>query len=162
MKSIDIFFQREGVRDVGHLECDAEASFASIKARLVELGAATAEALLFAEDTDDPVDEAEAVGKAAGKAGVKLHVHRCRHIEVAVTFMTRTESRNFAPGVTVANVKRWAADKFNMSKEDATEHVLQLKGTHDRPPPSTHIGALVQGLKCRVDFDLVPNERVQG
>lgn len=162
MKSIDIFYQREGVRDVGHLETEAETNLASIKARLIELGAATAETLLFAEDADDPLDEAVTVGKAAGKSGLKLHLHRCKHIEVAVTFMTKTESRNFGPGVTVASVKRWAADKFNMSKEDASEHLLQLKGTHDRPSPSTHIGTLAHCPKCRVDFDLVPNERVQG
>jgi len=162
MKSIDIFYQREGVRDVGHLESEPEANLAEIKARLIGLGAATAETLLFAEDNDDPLDEAMTVDKAAGKGGLKLHLHRCHRVEVAVTFMTKTENRSFGPGVTVAAVKRWATDKFNMSKEDASEHVLQLKSTFDRPPPGTHIGALAHGPKCRVDFDLVPNERVQG
>ena len=42
------------------------------------------------------------------------------------------------------------------------EHVLQIAGTHDRPTPSTHIGALVTHPNCRIAFDLVANERVQG
>jgi hypothetical protein len=52
--------------------------------------------------------------------------------------------------------------KFGMSEEEAGEHVLQIAGTHNRPAPGTHIGALVSHGQCRIAFNLVPEERVNG
>ena len=46
--------------------------------------------------------------------------------------------------------------------EEAGEHVLQLAGSHDRPAPGTHIGALTHGKVCGLAFDLVADERVNG
>ena len=60
-------------------------------------------------------------------------------------------------------MKRWAAEKkFDMSDDEVGEHVLQIAGTHDRPAPGTHIGALTDGKVCSLAFDLVPDERVNG
>jgi hypothetical protein len=82
---------------------------------------------------------------------------------VAVTFNGETVERRFPPSATVARVKRWAAEKkFGMSEEEAGEHVLQIAGTHDRPAPGTHIGALTDDKVCGVAFDLVPDERING
>jgi hypothetical protein len=65
--------------------------------------------------------------------------------------------------VTVARIKHWAAvTKFGMTEEEAGEHLLQIAGTQDRPTPGTHIGTLASSPECRVRFDLVPNERVNG
>ena len=49
-----------------------------------------------------------------------------------------------------------------MSAEEAGEHVLQIVGTHERPSPGTHVGALNDDKERVVAFDLVPDERVQG
>jgi hypothetical protein len=49
-----------------------------------------------------------------------------------------------------------------MTPEEAGEHVLQIAGTHDRPAPSTHLGALAACPHCQVIFDLVPDQRVNG
>ena len=69
----------------------------------------------------------------------------------------------FGPGTTVARVKHWAAvQKFHMSEEEAGEHHLQITGTQDRPAPGMHIGTLASCPECRVRFDLVPDERVNG
>ena len=68
-----------------------------------------------------------------------------------------------ALATTVARVKHWAAQrKFNMSPEEASEHVLQIKGSHDRPAPGTHLGTLAACPQCAVAFDLVPDQRVNG
>src|SRR3546814_8361903 len=78
-----------------------------------------------------------------------LHLHRCRHIMVAVTYNGETIDRKFAPGATIARVKRWAAErKFGMTEEEAGEHVLQIAGTHERPAPGTHIGVLANRKTC--------------
>ena len=163
MKSIDLFYQGEGVGEVEHLELEPEATFAVLKAHLVEKHKISVDALLFIEDEDEPIDEGVLLKDRATAKGLKVHIHRCRHVEVTVTFNGETVERRFPPSATVARVKRWAAEKkFGMSEEEAGEHVLQIAGTHDRPAPGTHIGALTDGKVCGVAFDLVPDERING
>lgn len=163
MKTIDLFYQGEGVGEIEHLEIAPDTTFAQLKARLVEKHGGSPDALLFAENDDDPLDDAQTVKERTDGKGLKLHLHRCRHIAVTVTFNGETIDRKFAPGATVARVKRWAAErKFGMTKEEAGEHVLQIAGTHERPAPGTHIGALATPRTCALAFDLVADERVNG
>jgi hypothetical protein len=163
MKSIDLFYQGEGVGEIAHIELDPDATFALLKGLLAEKHGVAADAMLFLQDEDEPIDEAALLKDHATAKGLKVHIHRCRHIEVTVTFNNETVERRFAPGATVARVKRWAAEhKFGMSGEDAGEHVLQIAGTHERPTPGTHIGALTDGKVCALTFDLVADERVNG
>ncbi len=163
MKTIDLFYQGEGIGETEHLDIDPDTTFADLKARLIEKHGGAPEALLFVEDEDDPVDDKQTVKGRAGGKGLKLHLNRCRHVAVSVTYNGETIERNFAPAATVARVKRWAAErKFGMTEEEAGEHVLQIAGTHERPAPGAHIGALVQRKSCTLAFDLVPDERVNG
>lgn len=163
MKSIDLFYQGEGVGEIAHIELEPDATFAVLKARLVEKHKIPVDALLYIEDEDEPIDEAVLLKDRGTTKGLKVHIHRCRHVEVAVTFNGETVERRFPPSATVARVKRWAAEKkFGMSEEEAGEHVLQIAGTHDRPAPGTHIGALTNSGVCALAFDLVPDERING
>lgn len=163
MNRIDIFYQREGIGDFEHIEIETNETFAALKARLANKHCLAPETLLFMEDNDEPTDDATLVHSCAGATGLKVHLHRCRHVHVSVTFNNETVEHNFAPSATVARVKRWAAErKFGMSAEEAGEHVLQIVGTQDRPRPGIHIGALVNSPSCRVAFDLVPDERING
>lgn len=163
MKTIDLFYQGDGLAEIDHLEIAAEASVADIKARLIEKHGCAPETLLFLEDEDEPLDDAQlAKAREAGK-GLKLHLNRCRQVAVSVFFNGETVERKFAPGATVARVKRWAAErKLGMTEEEAGEHALQIAGTHERPAPGTHIGAMAQRKTCAVAFDLVADERVNG
>jgi hypothetical protein len=163
MTTIDLFYQGDGLAEIEHLEIAAEASVADLKARLIEKHGCPPETLLFLEDEDEPLDDAQmAKARGTGK-GLKLHLNRCRHIAVSVFFNGETVDRKFAPGATVARVKRWAAERnFGMTDEEAGEHVLQIAGTHERPAPGTHIGAIAQRKTCAVAFDLVADERVNG
>jgi hypothetical protein len=163
MKYIDLFYQAEGVSEVSHIELESDATFATLKARLTEKHVLPLDALVFIEDEDEPCDEVVLVKDRATAKGLKVHVHRCRHVEVTVTFNGETVDRRFAPSATVARVKRWAAEhKFGMSEEEAGEHVLQIAGSHYRPAPGTHIGSLTDGKVCGMTFDLVADERVNG
>lgn len=163
MKSIDLFYQGEGVGEIEHIELEPDATFAVLKARLVEKHKIPLDALLFIEDEDEPIDERVLLKDRATAKGLKVHIHRCRHVEVTVTFNGETVQRRFPPSATVSRVKRWAAEKkFGMSEEEAGEHALQIAGTHDRPAPGTHIGALTDGKVCFLAFDLVPDERING
>jgi len=163
MKTIDVFYQGEGLKEIEHIELGADKDFAALKAKLVEKHGLPAESLLFLEDDEDPIDEHARVADHAGMCGVKAHVHRCRRIDVRVRFNGKNVERKFAPGATIARVKHWAAEKeFGMSAQEAGEHVLQLFGSHERPAPGTHLGALVDCKKCQLAFDLVADERVNG
>ena len=163
MKVIDVFYQGEGIREIEHIEVGDDHSFSSLKAILTEKHGLEKDLLIFLEDCDEPIDEVLIVREHVGPCGIKAHLHRCRHIEVVVTFNGEPVHHHFGPGTTVARVKRWAAEKkFGMSEEESTEHVLQLSGSHDRPSPGTHLGALAACPSCRVAFDLVPDQRVNG
>lgn len=163
MKTIDLFYQGDGLAEIEHLEIAAEASVADLMARLIEKHGCAPDTLLFLEDEDEPLDDAQlAKARETGK-GLKLHLNRCRQIAVSVVFNGETVDRKFAPGATMARVKRWAAErKFGMTDEESGEHVLQIAGTHERPAPGTHIGTIAQRMTCAVAFDLVADERVNG
>ena len=163
MKSIDLFCQGEGVGEIVHIELASDATFAVLKARLTEKHRIPDSALLFIEDEDEPIDESVLVKDRATAKGLKVHIHRCRHVKVTVMFNGKTVECHFPPSATVARVKRWTAEKkFGMSEDEAGEHVLQIAGTHDRPAPGTHIGALTDDKSDSLSFDLVPDERVNG
>jgi hypothetical protein len=163
MKPVDLFYQGQGISDIEHLEVGPEVTFGTAKGLIGVKHNLPPAAWIFVEDEDDPIEDAIRVIDLAGPKGVKVHVHCCRRVDVAVTFNGEAVERRFPPSTTVARVKRWAAEhKFGMSEEEAGEHVLQIAGTHDRPAPGAHVGRLTDGKVCRVEFDLVADERVNG
>jgi hypothetical protein len=163
MASIDIFYQGEGLREIEHIEVGPEHTFSTLKALIIEKHGLEGDVLIFLEDSDEPLDETVVVRQHVGPTGLKAHLHRCRHVEVDVRFNNETVHHRFGPGATIARVKRWAAEhKFGMTPEEASEHVLQILGTQDRPSPGTHLGALTKCPHCRLAFDLVPDQRVNG
>src|SRR5690242_3680080 len=83
MTAIDVFYQGEGVREVEHIELGSDHTFASLKSILIEKHGLETDVLIFLEDSDEPLDELLFVREHAGHVGVKVHVHRCRHVEVA-------------------------------------------------------------------------------
>jgi hypothetical protein len=165
VKDIEILLQGEGIPDIQVVRLGHGKSVMDLLAAAATLRKAgfDGEFLVFVEDAEEPLAAHDAL--PAGKHGqpARLHVHRCRLVEVAVTFNGVTKEHRFGPGTTVAAVKKWTAIKaFGMTPGDAAEHVLQLAGTADRPEPDTHIGTLVACPDCRVRFDLVPLKRVEG
>jgi hypothetical protein len=163
MTTIDVFYQGEHIREIEHLEIDDGYSVGAVKTLILQKHGGDAAILLFLEDADEELDEATLITTLGCVSGLKLHLHRCYHVEVEVTFAGETVHHKFRPGATVARIKCWAAErKFGMTEEEASEHRLQITGTQDRPAPSTHIGTLATCPACRVAFDLVPDERVNG
>ena len=163
MQTLELFFQGEGLSEMQHLSVESDATFDVIKAQLVEKFDIPTDAILFAEDVDEPLDNHAPAIDHASAAGIKLHFNRCSKVEVLVTFNGETADCHFAPSATVGRIKKQVAElKFKMSDEEAGEHVLQISGTHNRPVPGTHIGVLSPQGACEVKFDLVPDERVNG
>lgn len=163
MKSIDIFYQGDGIPALEHIETDAETTFGALLALIVKKHGLDDECLLFLEDEDEPADGEAAIGKKASRAGIKVHIHRCRKVAVSVHFKDKTVRDEFPPSATIARIKRWAAvRKLGMTEEEASHHHLQLTGTTDQPNPSIHVGTLARCPKCNVEFDLVTTPIVNG
>ena len=163
MTSIDVFYQGEGIREIAHFEANPDQTFAAIKIAIIEKHGLDKETLIYLEDRDEPMDERSLIGDRAGQSAIKAHLHRCRHVAVAIIFNGETVHHRFGPSTTVERVKTWVAEKkFGMTPQEAGEHVLQIAGTKDRPDPGTHLGTIASCPACKVAFDLVPNERING
>src|SRR4051812_33338979 len=123
MSGIDVFYQGEGIAGIQHLEFPADETVTALKLHLTKKHGFTEDVLIFIEDEEEPVEGEKRLQHCAGPAGIKVHLHRCRRVEVKVVFNGQTVEHEFAPGTTVARVKHWAAEKkFGMSKEEAAEH----------------------------------------
>ena len=143
MKPIDIFYQGENIHGIDHLELEPDKTFNHLKTLISKKHELSHDFLLFIEDSEHAVDDSQLINEHSKRAGIKAHVHRCKHIAVRVNFGGDTVERRFSPASTIARVKRWAAEKeFGMTAEDASEHVLQIAGSNERPAPGTHLGAL--------------------
>lgn len=163
MKTIDIFYQGEGITALEHIEIGNHESFGTLCALIGEKHGLGGDACLFIEDEAEPIADELPVASRAGRAGVKVHIHRCRKVTVTVHFKDKSVHDTIAPGTTVARVKQWAAiHQFRMTEEEASHHHLQLAGTTVQPDPGTHIGTLVTSDKCAVEFDLVSTPKVNG
>lgn len=166
MTEIEIFLQGDGIKDITLVRVPRDSTVQSI------IEAATAHGLpvqkgdstlvVFKEDEEEPLDldatlEAATIGDRA-----RIHVHRCRRVEISVNFNGVQKGRRFAPAATMLRVKHWADREFGLKGVDATDHVLQLCGATTQPDEDTHVGSLVTFPRCVLCFDLVPKERVEG
>ena len=149
MTSIDVFYQGEGIREIAHFEATPDQTFAAIKIAIIEKHGLDKETLIYLEDRDEPMDERSLVRDRAGQSAIKAHLHRCRHVAVAITFNGETVHHRFGPSTTVERVKTWAAEKkFGMTPQEAGEHVLPIAGTKDRPDPGTQLGTIASCPAC--------------
>lgn len=162
MTPIDTFYQCECQVDANHMAIDPSVTIDELKSRLIEKHNLAGDLLVFDEDAEEPLEGNATISTVVGKSGAKLHIHRCRKIGICVHYSGQSASRKFAPGTTVAKVKHWAARTFDLSKETIGEHQLQIVGTHERPSPGSHIGCLTAHPECQVEFDLLPDERING
>lgn len=161
-----IYVQSEFFSDIKLVEVDGEAAIEELKrASLALLPAGTDVGELsvsFEDDEDDVAAKATHIKQLKKEHGIRVHLHRCKHIDVQVRFGSEVVSRQFRPAATVGLVRLWAGHKFGMALGDIAEHVLQIAGTTEQPDVDTHIGALTKCPQCAVAFDLVPAHRVNG
>jgi hypothetical protein len=164
MTKVNVFVQGEGISDVLRIELDPGTTVGGLKkeCEAIRKIPLNGEVAVFTEDADAPLGDDIAISTLDVRHGIRLHVHRCRHVEVKVSFAGRAAERSFTPAATIGRVKLWAAQEFGLSKEDAAEHVLQISGSTVQPDPDTHVGSLVSCPTCGIAFDLVPSQRING
>jgi len=164
---IELFLQGEGIQDIALVRVPRDGTARDIieAARAHGLSAPdVAKALVLVEDAEEPLaPDAPLEAAGIGHRG-RVHVHRCRRVEVTVNFNADQKSEAFPPSATMARVKKWAVGKrgFDLTSIDATEHLLQVCGSTSRPDEDVHIGTLVEVPACELCFDLVAKQRVEG
>jgi hypothetical protein len=171
MQSIDIFIQSEHSPDIRAGVAEPVQNLAGLLAKLEPPIVLQDGQFIFLEDLAAPLEPDAIVeellpmcpNEQGMASALRLHISRCRLVEVSVRFNAEEAKRRFAPGATIARVHHWAARRaFNLSPRDAAEHVLQIRGTNARPDRDVHVGTLTDGKTCTVAFDLVPRKRVEG
>lgn len=162
MSKFTVFIQVHGRPGLIEAEVSEAATLHDIHDLLRASGVPTDAIYLFIDEAEEP-HKADAHGRIAGlKHGCRIHATHCRRINVTVNFAGRSVEREFAPGVRVHVVKKWAVHEFGMAPQDAAEHVLQICGSTTRPTSDTPLNELVAGASCALSFDLVPETRVEG
>ena len=163
MSKIVAFIQVQGQPGVIETEISPTATVGEIHDALEAKGIKIeAETFVFVDDSEEHLPRERYHAVHGCKRGCRIHISRSRRIKVAVNFTHRTAEREFPPGARVRAVKEWAVRKFEMSPQDAAEHVLQLCGSTERPATDTPLVQLTRGHDCSVCFDLVPEKRVEG
>ena len=143
MTAINIFYQGEGIREHPHFEADPDQTLAPSNSRNHRKARPPQGNAALSRGQRRTVRRAALDPRSRRPRWIKAHLHRCRHIEVAVTFNGETAPHQFGTGTTLARASNWAAEhKFGMTPQEAGEHVLQITGTKDRPDPGVHLGAL--------------------
>ena len=165
-RDVHLFVQGEGLGQIQLISIGADAT---VRDLLTELAAkfcgeyATGGDFAVTLEDDDREIALASTLKAAGLTNRKrVHVHRCKKVQVSVNFNGSTITDDLPPSTTVKKVKRWADKAFDIDKIDAVEHALQICGTSDRPDEDVHIGTLTTHATCSVCFDLVPKKRGEG
>lgn len=171
MRPIEVFIQGEGFADITVVVAEGADTIAAVLAKLDVKQATNDDLHVYLEDVHAPLERDAVIEELLPLAPdeetilgpLRLHLSRCRRIEVVVRFNGEEAERRFAPSATVERVRRWAARRaFGLSPRDAAEHVLQLPDSSTRPDRDVHIGTLTHGKTCAVAFDLVPSKRVEG
>lgn len=165
MNEIEIFLQGEGIPEITLVRVPSKATVQAIVEAAQAHGMRLEEKdhpVVLLEDTEEALDLNRQLDQAGIGHRSRVHVHRCRRVEVSINFQAEQQTRKFSAATTVQRVKQWAVHEFGLPKVDATEHALQLCGSMTRPDEDIHLGTLVQYPDCMLCFDLVPKQRVEG
>lgn len=161
-----VYIQSEHFPDIKLVELNDHATIDELKRAALALlppGTDASDLTLSVEDDDDDAyAQVTHVKQLKKEHGVRVHLHRCKHIEVHVRFGSEVVTHQFRPATTVGRVRQWAGHKLGMQSGDIAEHVLQVAGTNEQPDVDEHLGTLAKCPQCSVTFDLVPAHRING
>lgn len=163
MSKTILFIQAQGRPGVVEIELAQGATVGDLHAALAAAGITVdAETSVFLDEAEEALCGGPHERLPDLKRGSRVHVCRCRRVSCTVNYLDKTAERSFPPGGRVRAVKAWAVHEFRINPKDAAEHVLQVCNSSDRPASDTPLQQLVQGHRCDVCFDLVPEKRVEG
>lgn len=155
--NIEILSEGEGLEDIEVFQIPHGAAAAElIRVVAVRGGFAAEEAVLFIEDSLEPLD---VVGLSIDERfhGRAHHVHRVRRLDVHVAYQSRLIEHHYSPANTVQTVLDWAIGNhgFKIDSVIAPEMELALPGTEKALPRQAHLGRFVHHPSHELCFDLI-------
>jgi hypothetical protein len=154
---IEVIVEGEGLSEVETIRIPRGGAAREIVVAVAAKGGFPAEeGILFVEDSDDPLDPALVVVEETLARKVH-HVHRARHVEVAVYYQGRHIEKRFSPSTRVQRVLDWAVGPhgFNIDRTIAPEMELALHGKTTALPKDAHIGRYIRHPHRELAFDLI-------
>ena len=114
------------------------------------------EIFVFEEDSDDELPKHTKL-----HPGLKrLHVHRCRHVEVTFLHVDERATEKFRPAATIRKLTHWAKERFKVDKNQKYE--LRLGKDTEALPADAHIGSYVKHGDCSITLYFAPARRIEG
>ena len=164
---MELFIQGEGIPKITLVKLGPKDTVADIVKVAREYGLSSpedSEVCVFVENTDVPLKLNMEIDEAGLTSRSRVHIHRCKSVEVTINYNHDQKKGFFAPSAMVDRVKEWATgkDQYNLSPVDAAEHVLKVCNSGDQPDEEVHIGTLVKFTEGTLCFDLVAKQRVEG
>ena len=118
---------------------------------------------IFIEDEDDEITELTFKEKIKKVGKHRFHGHRCKKIDVQVSYNGHEYCHEFNPATTGKKIMHWLKKEAQLSQEEIMQHELSI-GTangevmHD----DSHLGTFVTFPQCHLQLFLVPKDRYQG
>jgi len=162
--SVKVFASVEGLSDVWTIDASAEESIAGLLKLLAKKYARddVVDMLVTLEDEAVPLAGSASINTVfKGAKRGRIHVHRCKQVDITIEYNAKSHSKSFSPSATAQSVFRWAvSDKAFNLQSDAHDLELQLPGATNALPLNTQVGTIA--TKCVLKLDLVPKDRPQG
>lgn len=153
---LELLVEGEGLAEVETIRVPEGSAVREIVVAVAAKGQfAAAEAFLFAEDSEEPIDLALVIEK--DMADKVHHVHRLHRIDVRVSYQNRQIERRFAPSTRVQRVLDWAVGDHGFAIDPiiAPEMELALHGQTTPLPKNAHIGRYVRHPHHELNLDLI-------
>lgn len=164
MEKIQIYIHGENHRDPKLIEVPESASIEaiiSIYSKEFPGSGEVHEIELFVEDEQDSKQK-QLKGEEHGiKKRHHIHCHRCKKVNVLVSYNSETKSFNVAPSTTAKKIEKEALKEFKINEADAGDFLLKLEdGTVLQP--TEHIGSFTSHHQCKISLFLTAAKPIQG
>lgn len=163
-QQIEIYLHSAGTTEERIIKVPEDATIRDVLEAAQKAGITVdADTFLIAEDTDDELPGDARINDHGVKHKHHLLCHRCRKVEVSVTFNGTVKSRKFAPSRKAKQVLKWAVEAFELIGVDAENKELRVSGANGTILQSQqHIGSFVHSPHCSLDLYLTAIVEVQG
>lgn len=123
-----------------------------------------ADDLVWVVDEDEPLDPATLVSDLESAGKKELVRHRCKKINISVSYNGIQEIIRVSPARKVRAVIRKAVrvDEFAIDPSASGDLELRRPGSDEAIDPSMPVGRLVRHGKCELSLDLMPSVRHAG
>ncbi len=164
MKLIKIHLQGEEITGTKQLTVDARQTAGELKRFLAESRRFdTGDHLfLFQQDSQYPLGDEDPIPRGADQI-TRVHLHRCRYVQVSVNYREQSVNADYAPGTCIGKImSELVRLGFGLNQKELEPLELRIAGTLTRPKPEAHVGRFVRYPFTELALELVPKEPKPG